>query len=75
LIAGDAVKEFAAAVVDPNEFLFDLKRPGKFNRDFLTTPGKIAYHILCHSKAHQIRFRSRHMTRDGERSRLPHEKD
>jgi Fe-S oxidoreductase len=63
LLAGDEVKEFAAAVVDPNELLFDLKKQGSFNRDFRTTPGKIAYHLPCHLKAQQIGFRSRDMMR------------
>ena len=40
-----------------------LKREGKFNRDFRTTPGKIAYHIPCHLKAQNIGFRSRDMMR------------
>ncbi len=63
LLEGDEVKEFAAAVVDPNELLFELKRAGKLNRDFRTTPGKIAYHIPCHLKAQNIGFRSRDMMR------------
>ena len=63
LLPGDEVKEFAAAVVDPNELLFQIKREGKFNREFRTTPGKVAYHIPCHLKAQQIGFRSRDMMR------------
>ncbi len=64
LLPGDEVKEFAAAVVDPNELLFEIKKQGKFNRDFRTTPGKIAYHIPCHLKAQQeIGYRSRDMMR------------
>ena len=31
LLAGDEVKEFAAAVVDPHELLYELRRAGKFN--------------------------------------------
>jgi Fe-S oxidoreductase len=63
LLPGDEVKEFAAAIVDPNELLFDLKRRGNFNRDFRSTPGKIAYHVPCHLKAQLIGFRSRDMMR------------
>ena len=63
LLSGDEVKEFAAAVVDPNELLFELKKQGKFNREFRTTPGRIAYHLPCHLKAQQIGFRSRDMMR------------
>src|SRR4029077_11878821 len=63
LLSGDEVQVFAAAVVDPNELLFEIKRQGKFNRDFRTTPGKIAYHVPCHLKAQNIGFRSRDMMR------------
>ena len=63
LLAGDEVKEFAAAVVDPHELLFELHRAGKFNRDFRSTPGTIAYHVPCHLKAQDIGFRSRDLMR------------
>ena len=36
---------------------------GKFNRDFRSTPGKVAYHVPCHLKAQNIGFRSRDMMR------------
>ena len=32
LLAGDEVKEFAAAVVDSHELLYELRRAGKFNK-------------------------------------------
>lgn len=63
LLAGDEVKEFSAAVVDVHEMLWTLKRDGKFNREFLTTPGRVAYHVPCHLKAQQIGFRSRDLMR------------
>ena len=63
LLSGAEVKEFAAAVVDPSELLFELKKQGKFNREFRTTPRRIAYHVPCHLKAQQIGFRSRDMMR------------
>ncbi len=47
------------AVFDVSEYLFTLKRDDKFNREFLTTPGKIAYHIPCHYRAQNIGYRSR----------------
>ena len=37
----------AAAAMDICEFLFVLKQEGKFNRDFRSTPGAIAYHLLA----------------------------
>ncbi|HYB90822.1 MAG TPA: hypothetical protein VEC38_07240, partial [Candidatus Binataceae bacterium] len=63
LLTGDDVKEFSAAIVDTHELLWSLKTENKFNRDFRTTPGKIAYHIPCHLKAQNIGFRSRDLMR------------
>ncbi len=50
-------------MVDPDELLYELRREGKFNRDFRTTPGKVAYHIPCHLKAQKIGLRSRDLMR------------
>jgi glycerol-3-phosphate dehydrogenase subunit C len=55
--------ELSAAIVDTHELLFGLKRSDKFNRDFRSTPGTIAYHIPCHLKAQSIGFRSRDLMR------------
>jgi Fe-S oxidoreductase len=63
LLAGDDVKEFSAAVVDPGELLYQVKLAGKFNSDFRSTPVSIAYHIPCHLKAQGIGFRSRDLMR------------
>src|SRR5665213_4559485 len=49
------------AARDLNEFLFERKREGQFNRDFRSTPGTVAYHLPCHLKAQNIGFRSRDM--------------
>ena len=40
-----------------------FRRAGKFNRDFRSTPGKIAYHVPCHLKAQNVGFRSRDLMR------------
>ena len=56
-------RELAAAVVDPHELLYALRREGKFNRDFRTTPGKVAYHVPCHLKAQNVGLRSRDLIR------------
>lgn len=50
---------FSKAIYDINEYLFKLKQDGKLNRDFKTSPGKIAYHIPCHLRAQNIGYRSR----------------
>ena len=46
-------------VYDVCEYLFTLKRDDKFNREFKSTPGKVAYHIPCHYRAQNIGYRSR----------------
>jgi Fe-S oxidoreductase len=56
-------RELAAAAADPHEVLYQLRRAGKFNTDFHSTPGKIAYHVPCHLKAQNVGFRSRDLMR------------
>jgi glycerol-3-phosphate dehydrogenase subunit C len=63
LLAGDDVKEFAAAIVDSHELLYHLRRAGKFNTEFQSTPGTIAYHVPCHLKAQDIGLRARDLMR------------
>jgi len=53
----------AAAVADPHELLYELRRKGVFNREFRSTPGTIAYHVPCHLKAQNIGLRSRDLMR------------
>jgi len=55
--------EVAAATMDACEYLFQLKQEGRFNREFRSTPGKIAYHLPCHLKAQNIGYRSRDVMR------------
>ena len=57
------LQQFSAAIFDTNEYLFQLKREDKFNREFKSTPGKVAYHIPCHLRAQNIGYRSRDMMR------------
>jgi glycerol-3-phosphate dehydrogenase subunit C len=63
LIGTPEAHELAAAIVDPHELLYTLRRAGKFNREFRSTPGKVAYHIPCHLKAQNIGFRARDLMR------------
>ena len=63
LVGWPEAKEIAAAVMDVSEFLFHLKQEGKFNREFRSTPRKVAYHLPCHLKAQNIGYRSRDMMR------------
>ena len=54
-----AAAKVAAATMDLCEYLFSMKQRGELNRDFQSSPGKIAYHLPCHLKAQNIGFRSR----------------
>jgi Fe-S oxidoreductase len=63
LVGTAEAREAAAAAMDICEFLFQLKQEGKFNRDFRSTPGAIAYHLPCHLRAQNIGYRSRDMMR------------
>lgn len=63
LAGGGEAKEFAAAVADVHEVLWDLERAGRLSRAFRTTPGRVAYHLPCHLKAQRIGFRSRDLMR------------
>lgn len=53
----------SAAVRDVHEYLFELKQRDRLNRDFQSTPGKVAYHVPCHLRAQNIGFRSRDILR------------
>ncbi|MCP5481736.1 MAG: 4Fe-4S dicluster domain-containing protein [Spirochaetales bacterium] len=57
----ERAQRIADATMDPHEFLFELKKEDKFNRDFKSTPGDVAYHVPCHLRAQNIGFRSRDM--------------
>ena len=63
LVGTPEARELAAAVVDPGELLYGLRREGKFNRDFRSTPGKVAYHVPCHLKAQAVGLRGRDLLR------------
>ncbi|MBL8229362.1 MAG: anaerobic glycerol-3-phosphate dehydrogenase subunit C [Bryobacterales bacterium] len=63
LVTLPEAQEVASATMDLCEFLFERKRKGQFNRDFKSTPGKVAYHVPCHLKAQNIGFRSRDVMR------------
>jgi glycerol-3-phosphate dehydrogenase subunit C len=63
LLPGGDVKEYAAAIVDTHELLYQVRRAGRFNKDFKSTPLSIAYHVPCHLKAQAIGFRSRDLMR------------
>ena len=53
----------ASATMDVHEYLFELKKQEKFNRDFKSSPGKVGYHVPCHLRAQNIGYRSRDILR------------
>lgn len=53
----------ARATMDLHEYLFELKKSDRFNRDFKSTPTTVAYHVPCHLRAQNIGFRSRDILR------------
>ncbi|MCH8843211.1 MAG: anaerobic glycerol-3-phosphate dehydrogenase subunit C [SAR324 cluster bacterium] len=63
LLDSDEAQELADAVMDPNEYLDQLRRDGRLDTNFRSTPGKIAYHVPCHLRAQNIGYRSRDMMR------------
>jgi len=55
---GDAAR-VAKSTRDLMEYIYDLARAKKLNRDFKSSLGKVAYHAPCHLRAQNIGFRSR----------------
>jgi Fe-S oxidoreductase len=58
-----AAEQVAAAVMDPAEFLWSIRGEARFNTDFRSTPGAVAYHAPCHLRAQAIGFRGRDLLR------------
>ncbi len=61
LVGGEAARKLSRHVMDPNEYLNTLRRAGKLDKGFRSTPGRIAYHVPCHLRAQNIGYRSRDM--------------
>jgi Fe-S oxidoreductase len=55
----EGAKRVAAATQDLMEYLYDLARAKKMNREFERSLGTVAYHAPCHLRAQNIGFRSR----------------
>lgn len=52
--------QVAAAVVDPGELLWSIRKEERFNTDFKSSPGdRVAYHAPCHLRAQAVGFRGR----------------
>ncbi len=63
LVGGEDAKALAEAVRDPSEFLNELRKDGRLDGDFRSTPGLINYHVPCHLRAQNIGYRSRDLMR------------
>lgn len=54
----------AAAVVDPSELLWSIRKEDRFNTTFASKPdGQVAYHAPCHLRAQGVGFRGRDVIR------------
>jgi Fe-S oxidoreductase len=63
LLGSDAARRVAAATRDLMEFLHDLARAKKMQRDFSRPLGKIAYQAPCHLRHQKLGFRARDLLR------------
>lgn len=52
-------QEVADAIIDPAEYLFQLRRTDGIAEDFETGLGTVGYHIACHLKAQQRGYKAR----------------
>ena len=59
-----AARKLAAAVMDPGEYLWSIRKEGRFNTDFRSTPGTtVGYHAPCHLRAQAVGFKGRDLLR------------
>jgi len=59
----DRARIVADAVMDPGEFLWQMRNEDRFNTDFKSTPGAVAYHAPCHLRAQAVGFKGRDLLR------------
>ncbi len=59
----ERAQRVADAVRDPSEYLWSLRKEERFNTEFASTPGPVAYHAPCHLRAQAIGFRGRDLIR------------
>jgi glycerol-3-phosphate dehydrogenase subunit C len=56
----ERAQKLSAAVMDPSEFLWTIRREPRFKLDFQSSPdGPVAYHAPCHLRAQAIGFKGR----------------
>ena len=59
----DRAIKLAAAIADPSEYLWSLRKEERFCTDFKSTPGAVAYHAPCHLRAQAVGFKGRDLLR------------
>jgi Fe-S oxidoreductase len=57
-------RKLAAAVRDPCELLWGMRREPRFDRGFASLPERVAYHAPCHLRAQGAGLRARDLLRD-----------
>ena len=58
----EAAKKLAAAIRDPGEYLWSLRKEPRFKKDFRSSPGdEVAYHAPCHLRAQAVGFKGREL--------------
>ena len=56
----ERAKKLSAAIRDPGEYLWSIRKEDRFNTDFKSSPdGPVAYHAPCHLRAQNVGFKSR----------------
>ena len=56
----ERAERLAAAVMDPSEFLWSIRREPRFKGEFKSSPGgPVAYHAPCHLRAQAVGFKGR----------------
>lgn len=59
----ERARKVAAAVRDPGEYVWGLRKEERFNSEFNAVPDKVAYHTPCHLRAQGVGFKGRDLIR------------
>ncbi len=59
----ERAKKVAAAVQDPGEFIWSIRKEERFNDNFADVPEKVSYHAPCHLRAQAVGFKGRDLVR------------
>ena len=56
-------ERLAEAVCDPSEYLWSIRDEERFDDNFASTPGTVAYHAPCHLRTQAVGFKGRDLLR------------